>query len=159
MQSSISEQELCSLILKCYDGLICKDVYRETTFFYNPDGLLPSGIYVCTIKCEDGPNDKASDLNRPGVYRLSCGLPPDKYYDLFGAKPKRPVKGQIVNLEIDFTVLDQIIPHPVYAWMGWVCVNSPGKETLSRFLKLMDCSYEKAKYTYIKKIMNICKEK
>lgn len=152
MQNAISEQELCALILERYEGLIYKEVYRETTFFYNPDQLLPNGVYVCTIKSEDGPNDKASALNRAGVYRLNCGLPPDKYCDLFGAKPKRPVKGQIVDLPIDFTVLDQIIPHPIYTWMGWVCVNNPGKDTLDCFLVLMDCSYEKAKRAYIKKI-------
>lgn len=152
MQKSISEQELTRLILDRYSGLICKNAYRETTFFYNPDQLLPNGVYVCTIKSEDGPNDKASQLNRTGVYRLSCGLPADKYCDLFGAKPKRPAKGQIVDLPIDFTTLDQIIPHPIYAWMGWVCINNPSKETLSRFLKLMDFSYEKAKQAYIKKI-------
>lgn len=151
MQNAISEQELTRLILDRYEGLICKEAYRETTFFYNPDQLLPNGIYVCTIKSEDGPNDKASQLNRAGVYRLSCGLPPDKYCELFGAKPKRPAKGQIVDLDTDFTVLDQIIPHPIYAWMGWVCVNNPEEETLRRFLALMDFSYEKAKRAYIKK--------
>lgn len=145
MQNSISEQELCALILERYEGLICKNAYRETMFFYNPDQLLSNGIYVCTIKSEDGPNDKASNLNHAGVYQLSCGY-------LFGAKPKRPAKGQIVNLDTDFTVLDQIIPHPIYAWMGWVCVNNPEEETLRRFLTLMDYSYEKAKRAYIKRI-------
>lgn len=154
MQNAISEQELTRLILDRYEGLICKEAYRETTFFYNPDQLLPNGIYVCTIKSEDGPNDKASDLNRASVYRLSCGLPADKYYDLFGAKPKRPAKGQTVDLEVDFTALDQIIPHPIYAWMGWVCVNNPEEETLRHFLALMDFSYEKAKRAYIKRTLS-----
>lgn len=132
-QKSISEQELSRLILERYSGLICKNVYREMTFFYNPDQLLPNGVYVCTIKSEDGSNDKASELNRTGMYRLSCGLPPEKYCDLFGAKPKRPVKEKIVDLPIDFTALDQITPHPIYAWMGWVCVNTPSKDTLDCF--------------------------
>lgn len=64
--------------------------------------------------------------------------------DLFGAKPKRPTKGKIADQDTGFTVLDKIIPHPIYAWTGWACVNNHRQGTLSRFLKLTDCSYEKA---------------
>lgn len=60
MLKTIDEQKLSSFILKRYDGLICKEAYKEKTFFYNPDSLLKNGIYFCTIKTQDGPNDKAS---------------------------------------------------------------------------------------------------
>ncbi len=37
-------------------------------------GKLKRGIYVLTVKEKDGENDKASMLNRHGVYRISIGL-------------------------------------------------------------------------------------
>jgi hypothetical protein len=40
-------------------------------FFITHIKILPKGIYFATIKEKDGPNDKASELNRANVYRLS----------------------------------------------------------------------------------------
>ena len=28
-------------------------------------------------------------------------------------------------MEYDYTVLNQILPHPVYAWMGWISILNP----------------------------------
>lgn len=159
MDICISEEELCSLIIKRYEGIVCNEVYREKTFFYNPDKILPRGTYVCTIKSQDGPNDKASNLNRKDVYRLSCGLDEDEYFKRFGDKPNRPKKGQIIYEDIDFTELDKIMPHPIYAWMGWICVNKPSKDILFHFLELMDFSYKKAKQIYDKKMNKYLTEK
>jgi hypothetical protein len=43
-------------------------------FFITHIKILPKGIYFATIKEKDGPNDKASELNRANVYRLSTGV-------------------------------------------------------------------------------------
>ena len=45
-----------------------KNSYGERSFFYNPGHLLPSGTYFLTIKTHDGPNDKASQLDRENVF-------------------------------------------------------------------------------------------
>jgi hypothetical protein len=36
----------------------------------------------------------------------------------------------------DFTVLDQLLPHPVYAPQSWVCVLNPSAETFERLRPL-----------------------
>ena len=35
---------------------------------------LPNGVYFCTLKENNGANDKASELDRDGVFRLSIGI-------------------------------------------------------------------------------------
>lgn len=42
----------------------------------------------------------------------------------------------------DFTEINKIIPHPVYAWMGWVCVLNPTEETFREFMLLIQEAYE-----------------
>lgn len=83
---------------------------------------------------------------------MSCGPDKELYQTLFGDKPKRAAKGAIVNLPIDFAELNVIMPHPIYAWMYWVCVNSPESDTLDDFHKLIHSSYEKAKRNYYAKM-------
>lgn len=70
---------------------------------------------------------------------------------LFGPAPKRPPKGGAVELEVDFTQLDTLLPHPVYAWMGWVCALAPSIETFEKLKPLIFESYEFAKEKFAKK--------
>ncbi len=48
---------------------------------------------------------------------------------MFTAVPKRQAKGCVVDMDYDFTQIDKIIPHPVYAWMSWICVLNPSNKT------------------------------
>jgi hypothetical protein len=114
----MNAKQLENWILDSYRGVIVTDAYRERSFFYNPDNSLPKGIYFSTIKESDGPNDKSSNLNREGVYRLSIGVGKKHYKKLFGDVPKRPAKGEIVELEFDFATTGMLMPHPIYAWSG-----------------------------------------
>lgn len=59
-------------------------------------------------------NDTASDLGRPGVYRLNIGLPTRRFRELF-PEPE----------DHDPTALDVLFPHPVYASYHWVSVLNP----------------------------------
>ena len=138
----MTAQELEIWILDNYEDIIVTDAYRERSFFYNPSRLLPKGIYFTTLKESDGPNDKASDLNRNEVYRISLGIGKREYEKLFGPTPKRASKGDVVDIDFDFTVLQILMPHPVYAWMGWVAMNSPSKNQLEILKRLLDISYE-----------------
>lgn len=139
-------------IRKRYEGIVEKRAYGETTYFYNPDYKLKNGVYVCTIKENDGPNDKAGRLSREGIYRISTGLTKSEYRKKFGDTPKRPKKGEVVDLDIKFDELNVIMPHPVYSWMGWICVNSPDVECFENFLNNIDFSYNRALKKYEKRM-------
>ena len=41
----------------------------------------------------------------------------------------------------DFAQLNKIIPHPVYAWMGWISVLNPTKETFEYLKPLLEEAY------------------
>ncbi len=125
--------------------------WGETSFFYNPGGALPRGVYFCTLKDHDGENDRASGLDRSGVYRLNFGPPVSAFEKLFGPRPARPKKGGVVNGPWDFTALDVLTPHPVYGWMGWIAVLNPTEATLAETLPLLSQAYEKAQKTFAKR--------
>lgn len=138
----MNAKQLEHWILENYQGIIATNAYRERSFFYNPDGSLPKGIYLATIKESDGPNDKASHLDREGIYRLSIGIGKKHYQNLFGNVPQRPAKGGIVNLDYDFTSLEIFMPHPIYAWLGWIGINNPDNSNMDLLKHLLDISYQ-----------------
>jgi Family of unknown function (DUF6194) len=118
--------------------------YGECTFFYNLNGKLPRGVYFVTIKDGDGPNDKASNLNRDGVYRVNIGVGKEVYEALFGLKPARPKKGGVIEANIDFTQLNEFTPHPIYAWLYWVAILSPDETTKEQVIEYIDTAYNLA---------------
>jgi hypothetical protein len=146
--STVTPDEVLEALTTNFAGLVPKATWGETSLFYNPDGILPNGVYFCTIKERDGANDRASQLDRPGVFRLAVGLPPARYEQMFGPRPARPSKGGVVSTADDFTAADVLMPHPVYAWMGWVQVLSPSAATFAELQPLLASSYELAVLKY-----------
>ena len=77
--------------------------------------------------------DSASNLNRPGVYRLNIGVSKLTFDSVVGsiAKP-------------DFTTLDRLMPHPVYALQHWVCILNPSSAKFEAFVKpLLEEAHER----------------
>ena len=126
-------EEIC----RRFAGVVPKDSWGETALFYNPGHLLAHGVYFCTLKQHDGANDHASALYRPDVFRVSIGLAPASYANLFGNRPARPLKGGCVSTGHDFTILNVLMPHPVYAWMGWAQILSLNRELFDGLLPLI----------------------
>ena len=94
-------------------------------FFARPPSGAPSDhmFPFVTVVTSDA-HDQASNLGRPGVYRLNVGVSRDTYRARFGAPSDAHAPGAH-----DFTALDRILPHPVYAAQSWICVLNPGAET------------------------------
>ena len=147
-----SPDNIITRITSDFSGIIPKSSWGGTSLFYNPGNRLPHGVYFCTIKDKDGDNDKASNLNRPNVFRVNIGLPKDKYLELFGEKPKRPAKGCIIDTGHDFTAINQLMPHPIYGWMSWVCILSPTQGKFDAIYPLIKLAYESAVIKFNKKI-------
>lgn len=107
-----------------------------------------------TVKSKDGEHDRASHLNRTGVFRLNIGLTPEKYEEIFGLRPPRPPKGNIIAGNFDFQALNIFMPHPVYGWAGWIAINNPNQDNFEKSQKYLDIAYEKAFKTTIQKLKN-----
>ncbi|MCL2446103.1 MAG: DUF6194 family protein [Oscillospiraceae bacterium] len=144
-------EEILHYCLQHLDGVVLAENWGERGIFYNPDNALKKGVYVLTIKEKDGDNDKASDINRPGVFRVNLGIRKNTFVQLFASIPKRPAAGGVVEIDCDFTALDKITPHPVYAWMGWISVLNPSTETFELLKPLIDESHAFAMEKYKKK--------
>jgi hypothetical protein len=95
-----------------------------------------------------GDFDRASNLNRSGVFRLNIGIGKDTYRSLFGPQPSPPGAGGVVDTGHDFTTLDQILPHPVYAPQSWVCVLNPSDATFEAVRPLHAEAYDLAVRRY-----------
>lgn len=131
--------------------VVLVESWGEKGIFYNPNNALKRGVYVLTIKEKDGDNDKSSMLNRENIYRVNLGLKKATFIQKFNFIPKRPSAGEIVKMDFDFTAINTIMPHPVYAWMGWICVLNPTERTFQEFELLIKESYEYAKEKFVKK--------
>ena len=70
-------------------------------------------------------HDQASNLSRPGVFRLNVGtLSRETFARLVGhvADP-------------DYTELDRVMPHPVYARQRWVSILNPSHRSFEEICK------------------------
>ena len=144
-------QGIIEKIVKDFEGVIPKSSWGETSLFYNPGRQLPNGVYFCTLKEKNGENDKASELDRAGVFRLSIGISKQTFEKRFGSRPKRPPKGGIIDTAHDFTLLNELMPHPIYGWMSWVQVLNPRASTFNALLPLISEAYENAVIKFNKK--------
>ena len=139
---ALQPKDIVAQLTTRFDGLAPKASWGETSLFYNPNLALTNGVYFCTVKEHDGANDKASCLDRPGVFRLAIGLTVQRYEQHFGPRPARPPKGSAVVTGHDFTRLDVVMPHPIYAWMGWVQVLNPSDKTFASMQSIFTESYD-----------------
>ena len=77
--------------------------------------------------------DAASDLDRPGVYRLNIGVSKATFEKAVGS-----------NANPDYTALDQLMRHPVYAMQHWVSILNPSEATFDTIVKpLLDEAHER----------------
>ena len=147
----MTPDEILQYCLDTLEGTVLVNSWGERGIFYNPENKLKRGIYVLTIKEKDGDNDKGSNLDRDGVYRVNIGLRKTTFQKMYGYIPARPAAGEIVDMDCDFTVTDTILPHPVYAWMSWISILNPSIDTFQRLQPLIRESYEYAKEKFKKR--------
>lgn len=148
----MTADKILQYCLENLEGTVLVDSWGESGIFYNPENKLKRGIYVLTVKEKDGENDKSSKLNREGIYRVNLGMRKETFREIFGFIPKRSGKGGIVDMEYDFSAINEILPHPVYAWMGWICSLNPSPETFEELKPFILEAYEYAKEKYSKKV-------
>lgn len=118
--------------------------WGDTFFIYDPDrNLEPSRKFpFATIVTKDyGEFDRASNLDRPWVFRLNIGIGKDTFISLFGPRPSRPGSPSRVDTGHDFAALDRLMPHPIYAAQSWVCVLNPSDATFQAVRPLIAEAY------------------
>lgn len=121
----MDEKAIFQWIHEAYPGVETSEAYGYTFFFYGPDRKMP----FATIGSSDNEYDRASHLDRESVFRLNIGVKRETYQALFGPQPPAAGESGVVETGHDFSVLDQLLPHPIYAPQSWVCILSPSQLT------------------------------
>ncbi|GGR32008.1 hypothetical protein GCM10008957_48270 [Deinococcus ruber] len=105
-------------------------------FFAPPPAGKPADhrLPFATLQISDE-YDQASNLSRPGVFRLNIGVRRATFQALFASGDAAPH---------DFTALDTLLPHPVYAASSWLCILNPSRATFERLKPLLAEAYEQA---------------
>ena len=127
----MNEAEIRRYITETFEGVDVVTDSGNSFFFYNPDKNVPPDhrFPFVTLVTSDL-YDQFSNLNRPSVFRLNIGISKQTFRSLFGfGEPSHPSSGDSTSSDHDFTALDQVMPHPVYGRMYWVCVLNPSDET------------------------------
>jgi len=109
-------RSLCD-ILAAFPGTRIVEGNGDFFAIYDPDGnyeQYPRHGWA-TIVTSDA-YDSASNLDRPGVYRLNVGLSRSRFREVIDPTAR-----------YDATAIDVIVPHPVYGGQNWVCVLNPDR--------------------------------
>lgn len=93
-----------------------------------------------TIVTKDYPDDKASRLDRQGVFRVNIAARRDTAATLTSDEDS--------DGAIDQSALDELFVHPVYGSMGWLAVVNPGRRTAENTRHLLRDAYEAARARY-----------
>lgn len=102
--------------------------WGDTFFFYDPSGDIPADrrFPFATIVVHDYEGfDTASNLDRPGVFRVNAWVGKETFDGLFGGSGRGGGTGD----DHDFTALDTPLPHPIYGAQSWVSILNPGPAT------------------------------
>ena len=83
-------------------------------FSLDPEQHWPN--YATLVTTDE--HDEASNLTRPGVFRLNMGVDRETFEQVAAANP-----------DPDYTTLDSMLPHPVYAAQRWICIVNPSAAT------------------------------
>jgi hypothetical protein len=125
----MDESTVTQYITETFEGTVVVTAEGNHFFFYGEDRMMP----FVTLATDDS-YDPFSDLTRPGIFRLNIGLNKKTYQSLFPTP----------DSEHDFTTLDCLMPHPVYAPQHWVCLLNPSEATLKTIDPLLAEAYDLA---------------
>lgn len=89
-------------------------------FYYAPDGVVPQGQPFATIVTRDYPGEPPMGLGN-GIFRVNIQA---------GRRDQDAGAGAT-------TPHDRVLPHPVYAALGWVCIVQPGEGTGEELRRLL----------------------
>ncbi|NJC12735.1 erythromycin esterase-like protein [Micromonospora profundi] len=112
--------------------------WGDRFFYVGPDRRQP----FATIVEHDVPGfDEASQLDRPGVFRLNLELGRAEFERLFGFAPG---DFEAHRDSFDFARLDTVVPHPGYALHGFASIVMPGPQMLPEIDRLLTVSHARA---------------
>ena len=93
-------------------------VEAMNAYFFSVDSEKHWPNFATLVTTDE--HDDASDLDRPGVFRLNLGVDRPTFERIAAADP-----------EPDFSAFDRLLPHPVYGQQLWISILNPSHETFA----------------------------
>jgi hypothetical protein len=122
--------EITIWITTTYPDTVISTAMRATFFSLDEKHWPNFATIVTTDEHDIGTPSK---LARPGVFRLNLGVRRDTFLRLVGSMA-----------DPDYAVLDQVLPHPVYAKQRWLAILNPSRQTFDEIVKpLLAEAYER----------------
>lgn len=117
-------------IVESFEGVHVAEAFGGTFFSCDDKGMYP----FATIVTADDEYDSYSNLNRDAeTYRLNISLDKGEFKEMFD-----------VDGEFDFTLVDTLMPHPVYGKNAWISVVNPSEETFHGLMPMLESGHRRA---------------
>jgi len=128
---AMTQQQVIDGIVAAFDSVEAVEGNGDWFLFFGDERHFP----FATVVTRDNDFDHLSRLDRDGVFRLNLGLSKPGYAAVFETARDQAW---------DYTALDRLMPHPIYARMHWVSVLNPSRLTFERLQPLLAEAYELA---------------
>jgi uncharacterized protein DUF6194 len=109
-------EAIARVIRETYPDADVVTAMGATFFSLDREKLWPNFATIVTTDEHDG--GTASDLSRPGVFRLNLGVGRETFTLLVGSMA-----------DPDYAAFDRLVPHPVYAKQRWISILNPSDAT------------------------------
>jgi len=115
--------------------------WGDTFFVYAPDGgVAGAGQPFATIVTKDYPGEPPAGLDRPGAFRVNVHAGADAFRAHCGHGPRDAPPDAVDHREEDV-----VLPHPVYARLGWLCVVNPADRSSAATRDLLATAHRLAR--------------
>jgi hypothetical protein len=115
--------------------------WGDAFFYYSPNGVVPQRTQpFATIVTKDYPGDDASELDRPGAFRVNVAAGREAFVHWTGHSPRSSAASTD-----DPSASDVVIAHPVYGSLGWLAVKNPAERTDQPLQELIHTAYQLAR--------------
>jgi hypothetical protein len=132
-------EEIEAYIFQKFEDVHLVEANGDLFFMYNKNEKQP----FATIVTRDNEYDSTSDLNRAGFFRLNIGLDKETFNSMFGGMTDQKGFEAYMNLGIDFTKEDIVMPHPTYGALYWICIVNPSNKTFESLKEHLELSFNK----------------
>lgn len=131
-------------------GIVTTSGSSDWFLFYDPDGVTdPAKRFPFATIVTGDRYDAASHLDRDQrTYRVNIGIDRAAYKQLFGSAPRQPAGYDVIDSGFDYTDIDTVLPHPLYAPLHWVCVVNPAERTRGQLAELLEGAHAQARRQY-----------
>jgi hypothetical protein len=114
LPSGPDPETIVERILQAYPETDVVEAMNAWFFSLDPEKHWPN--YATLVTTDE--HDDASNLSRPGAFRLNLGVDKETFERIAGADP-----------EPDYMAFDRLLPHPVYGQQHWISIVNPSEAT------------------------------